>query len=163
MDMTMRVEGLERLLASSAPEHLLGPPVTNAMNRSVIGISNVAKRYAPVDRGTLRARITYQVDSAPIPKFGKVGVLGGGGTVEVYGKTMEEGRRAGARMPPVSAIAAWLRRKGSDAPAFVVARNIARRGIQPKRFLGRALAEARAEVESHFARAAREIEERWRG
>lgn len=68
-----------------------------------------------------------------------------------YASVIEWGRRPGARMPPVKAIAAWVARKGlvsgrtqSDREgaaaglAFAIARKIARQGLPAKRVLERA-------------------------
>lgn len=51
----------------------------------------------------------------------------------------ESGRRAGARPPPASALVGWVRRhfavddRQARGLAFVIARNIARRGIKARR------------------------------
>jgi hypothetical protein len=47
---------------------------------------------------------------------------------------VENGRRAGARPPPVAAILEWVRDKlGPSANPFVVAQAIGRNGIRPRR------------------------------
>ena len=48
---------------------------------------------------------------------------------------VESGRRAGAKMPPPTAIAAWCRRKGlpsDNSTVFAICRAIARDGIAPR-------------------------------
>ena len=58
-----------------------------------------------------------------------------------YAGVIEYGRRAGARMPPRSAIAAWVTRKlripfpQADSVAFLIARSIKRRGLEPRRVI----------------------------
>lgn len=53
---------------------------------------------------------------------------------------VDEGRRAGARMPPITPIENWMKRKGigfkkmsSKSAAFLVARSISQKGIKPLR------------------------------
>ena len=78
--------------------------------------------------------------------------------LEEYWKFIEKGRRAGAKMPPVSAIENWIKvRKILPRPivlksgkqrvptvqqlAFIIARSIAKKGIQPRPFMRETLAE----------------------
>jgi hypothetical protein len=59
-----------------------------------------------------------------------------------YSPIIEGGRRPGARMPPPRVLEGWVRRRlgisGKEAKgvAFVVARAIAKRGLQARRVLG---------------------------
>ena len=78
--------------------------------------------------------------------------------LEAYWIFLEKGRRAGAKMPPVSAIENWIKvRKIIPRPvtlksgkqrvptvqqlAFIIARSIAKKGIQPRPFMRETLAE----------------------
>lgn len=100
-----------------------------------------------VDQGRLRGSITHVVerDGNELAVFI--------GTNVHYGIFVHEGRRPGAKMPPVDVIQEWAQHKriitSTDTPsqargkAFVIARAIARRGIKPKRFLTEALPSAR--------------------
>jgi hypothetical protein len=55
------------------------------------------------------------------------------GNYRPYAVVIEQGRRAGARMPPPGPILAWVLRHGMEAgAAFPVARKIAERGIAPR-------------------------------
>lgn len=64
-----------------------------------------------------------------------------------YAGVIEEGRRAGARQPPTSALVGWVQRKlGVPAKrargvAFAVARKIAKHGIKAKKVIATALPE----------------------
>lgn len=97
----------------------------------------------PVDRGTYRR--SFRADDLPQ-----------GAALYNYAPhagVIEDGRRAGARQPPVEVIEAWLRRKlrvaikegqvGPMSPrawrsaAFVIARAIGRRGLPAHRILAR--------------------------
>ena len=61
-----------------------------------------------------------------------------------YGQYVEDGRRKGARMPPLTAIKDWIRQRGITKPAkystdgfaFAVARSIGKNGIRPRPFIG---------------------------
>jgi len=57
--------------------------------------------------------------------------------VEPHAVFVEDGRRAGARPPPVDGILDWVRDKlgGGRATAFAVARKIGRDGIEARRVL----------------------------
>lgn len=60
-----------------------------------------------------------------------------------YGQYVEEGRRRGAKMPPVQAIKDWILQRGirkpakysTDGFAFAVARSIGKKGIKPRPFI----------------------------
>lgn len=100
-----------------------------------------------VDEGRLRGSITHVVDrdGSELAVFV--------GTNVSYALPVHNGRRPGARMPPVDVILEWARRKGmiddSMTPsqqrgvAYVLARSIARKGIRPKPFLVDAIPAAR--------------------
>jgi hypothetical protein len=93
-----------------------------------------------VDRGTLR-------DGWTITRFQNqyaFGVRIGGAAHAIFA---EDGRRAGARMPPLDVIRDWVQRHGMPASAaYPVARAIAERGIQPTPIVEPALAELRPKV-----------------
>lgn len=155
-DIGYTIQGLDEILAKLNGTTLMGKPVTQAFHKSAIAVQNEARQRAPVDRGQLRNRITYVVDAAPIPRHARIGVK------LDYAQTMNDGRRAGARMPPVKAIEQWLRRVRSSAPPFVVARSIGRKGIKGKKFMEGGLQAATGHIQRAFAQAAREIEAQWR-
>ena len=65
--------------------------------------------------------------------------------VAPYASVIEEGRRAGSRFPPTTAIKEWAQRrlglseKEAKAAAYPIARAIARRGLVGRKVLGKAL------------------------
>jgi hypothetical protein len=82
----------------------------------------------PVDRGTYR-RSWQVIENRPALSVSLVNATS-------YAAVIELGRRAGAAMPPLDAIAGWVRRKHLargkkeiNDVAFAVARAISRRGL----------------------------------
>lgn len=149
--MDIEVDGTEFSLfadrIAKAPS-LLQKELELALQRSGLAVVTYARPLAPVDRGQLRASITNQV------RFPEANI----GSNLVYAPVMEHGRSAGARMPPVAAIAAWLGRVGGDpSAAFVVARAIGRNGIQGKKFLATGLQQARPQITTEFQMAIRRV------
>lgn len=71
---------------------------------------------------------------------------------------VERGRRRGSRMPPVAAIAAWMRAKGMDEDAgraYAIARAIAKRGIRARPVLARSMPEIRARLRREMSKLVR--------
>ena len=83
-------------------------------------------------------------------------VLGEVGSAVAYARYVEEGRRAGAAMPPPGALLGWMAGKGIPAEAeFSVRRAIAARGIVGKRMFANALAKNSPAIEREFSEALR--------
>lgn len=93
--------------------------------------------------------------------------------LEDYWKYIEKGRRAGAKMPPVSAIEKWINvRKILPRPvtlksgkqrvptiqqlAYVIARSIAKKGIQPRPFMRKSLEDTMKDFQWKLSAAVRE-------
>lgn len=81
-----------------------------------------------------------------------------GNAVEFYNEhpaapVIEDGRRPGAKQPPVDALVPWVRRKlhvtkqEAKGIAYVVARAIGKRGLRARKVLGRALVWMQAAIE----------------
>jgi hypothetical protein len=102
-------------------------PLRKLFTRATVIAENKARNEAPKDTGSMVRNLTANISttkaSVSLPR-----------NLDYY-HVMEKGRRPGGRMPPLDAIAGWLRRKGSTANAFVVARSIARRGIKGRFFM----------------------------
>ena len=57
-----------------------------------------------------------------------------------YLKYVDEGRRAGAKPPPIAPIKEWARRKGLDEGlAYPIAKSIGEKGIEPTHVIQKAL------------------------
>jgi hypothetical protein len=83
----------------------------------------------PVDTGALRRSIVYRTRSFG----GRVSGTVYSTASDVLVRTVEEGRRAGAKMPPAGRLLGWMLRKGIPAEKeFVVRRGIGERGIPGK-------------------------------
>lgn len=111
-------------------QSVLRSELTTAMRRIVIAGQTLSRGLAPVDTGRLRDSITGRVTA--------VGgdVRGSWGTSLPYAEAVEEGRRAGAPMPPQGALLGWMGRHGIEASLeFVVRRAIGRRGTKARWFL----------------------------
>ena len=93
--------------------------------------------------------------------------------LEEYWKYIEKGRRAGAKMPPVSAIENWIKvRKIIPRPvalksgkqrvptvqqlAYVIARSISRKGIAPRPFMRESIEDTMKDFKSKLSAAVRE-------
>jgi len=136
---------LSKRYAAAGP--IVQDELVNAGERSALAIEGLAKRYAPVDTGTLRRSITHEAK----PYAG--GVRATAGTNVPYAEAVEKGRRAGASMPPRGVLIAsgWLRRHGlPDSAEFVVRRAIARRGIPARPYLIKAFSELKPQIVKEF-------------
>jgi len=73
------------------------------------------------------------------------------GSSSPYASIVEEGRRAGAKAPPVASIVEWMTQKGidpSDSAAYLIARKIARDGIPAKRVFEKGVKNAEEKLDA---------------
>lgn len=145
--------GLDQAVLRINNPALLRVPLTRAMQKSVLYLSGLAKRQAPVDTGRLRSSITTAIDPAPpFPRWGKVG------TNVTYAAFAEFGTRP--HWPPVGALQPWAQRHGFGEGLradFLVRRAIARRGTRAQPYLRPALQKSMAQIRRIFAQAMLEI------
>ncbi|MDQ3095117.1 MAG: HK97 gp10 family phage protein [Actinomycetota bacterium] len=140
---TRQVQSLSKRYAKAEP--IVRGEMVTAMKRSTLAVEGRAKQVVPVDTAHLRRSITSKVTQSAGAVVGKVG------TNVPYARPVEEGRRAGAPMPPPSALTGWARRHGMEGAEFVLARSIGRRGIKARPFLTRALREMTGQIRQEFA------------
>lgn len=77
---------------------------------------------------------------------------------------MDQGRRAGAAMPPQGALLGWMRRHGIPPEAeYVVRRGIARRGIKGRFFYQKAEAKGREAIPGAVRKFMAEVQRRASG
>jgi hypothetical protein len=131
-----------------------------AMESSVKHVEREVKPLVPVFHGRLRNSIASEVQEQG-SKI--IGIVGSTLKDEEYPAVMEFGRRAGAKMPPPSALERWvhlvLQVPVDKAPgvAFVVARSIGKKGIKGKRFLEQGFKAAVPRIQDEFAKALHSI------
>lgn len=109
-----------------------------------------AAREAPRDLGLLARSIVTSVDENEVRVFSPL----------AYAAPMELGRRAGARMPPPDALEGWAQRHGFSN-TFVLARSIARQGIQGRLFMNRAADKLKVHLRVILDKAAARIAAIW--
>lgn len=154
MRVSIEIRGLDRLIAKLG--NLLNEPIRNFFERSLITIQSRAREGAPVDRGQLRAGITYEIDASIPPTWGKIGVKQG-----VKAKAMEYGTgllsdapdsKHARYFPPWGArnpeLELWARRHGFPN-GFAVALAIYKRGgTAPRRYLRNGIKESMSDLDS---------------
>jgi hypothetical protein len=143
---------------------LIAEPARNFLTNAVIFIQGLAREGAPVDTGRLAQSITYRVDSAPMPLWGKVG------SNVSYAPDQEYGTNALSEKPAVTGnrpfptgpqLETWAKRHGAPS-GLVVSRAIKRRGgLRPRRYLRNAFKAAQSEVRKFLRQMAKEIEAKW--
>lgn len=72
------------------------------------------------------------------------------GSSSPYAKYVEEGVRAGGKMPPVNEIYQWMINKGiepSESGAYLIARKIRDRGIPPKKVFEQGVHNAEGKID----------------
>lgn len=176
---SVKIKGLSELYRKldQLPDHVVGPPARRFMQRATDLVSADANRKAPVDRGMLRGSIQTQIDSAALPKWGKVGT---NTSTKAYAKVIEFGRRPGQPPPPPGALVGWMNRHGiplggTRADGSVIppklnkrgyyqleaafALMMASQGTPAKPFLTPALTKNKTKIRALLPHMAREIEQ----
>lgn len=123
---------ISQLLRSTRPEIILDP-ARKRLARLTLQVEKQAREGAPRDTAALRRDIVSETKDLQ----GRVFFA----REAVYYRVQEEGRRAGAPMPPPDALAGWASRH--DIPTdrgtlFVLARAIGRRGFKGRFFMRKA-------------------------
>ncbi len=169
-------QGMNKLAAIVFDQsELMNLPLMRAYESAAGIVNAAAKRKAPVNIGILRKSITWEVkEFLGFPQYARVGTNVG------YARPVHQGRMAGAKMPPVAAIAQWVsekkilntsarqRRKSVTSKqvqrvAFAIARSIAKKGIPPKPFLRDALITEGDKVRQAFILASKQMQILWDG
>lgn len=137
LEMEYELQGFDEQIAKiDGAEAIITRIFNPLMAKSAIHVEGEVKERTPVGvSGDARRSIkseTIPMSSGPILIRSKVGSKIKGPQMP----TIEHGRKAGARMPPPTALSLWVQRVlGITGPqikrvAFVVARSIGRRGIK---------------------------------
>lgn len=158
----INVQGLDRTVAQLQNMQLWAAPLRKGLDKAGFIVESEAKKNAPVDRGTLRASITHEVEQATVPRHVRVGSSLGYAPLMEYG-TGRQGdgpSPSSGHFPPPSALAGWADRHGMAGEEFAIARAIARRGgLRPRRYLRNALDTCQDRVISVIRSAMREVED----
>jgi len=153
----VKIIGLEQLTKKLQADHLLGPPIKKAMQKSMLFVEGEARKGAKphaVDTGELARSIKSSLGPEAVPLSAKVF------TNKIYALPAEFGRKPG-KMPPVDAIAGWVRRHGIGVPPFVIARAIGRRGTKGIFYMKKAAEAGQKKIPGFFKEAASAIEKIW--
>lgn len=102
------IRGLDELRRKLGDD-LIAQPARNFLNRAGITVQGAARKNAPVDMGTLKGSINYEVDTAHLPMWVRIGP---GGASQKYARFVEEGTRP--HFVPAKYIGDWKRRHGMD-------------------------------------------------
>ena len=153
-DFEVTISGADELIARyrKAPE-IVKREMLKGVDRLTFAGQAISQKEAPVDTGTLRRSITQQKAT-----FAGGEARGAWGTNLPYARPMEEGRRAGAPMPPAGVLLGWMRRHGADAKAeFVIRRAIGRKGITGKHYMQKGRLQIQPKVKAEFEAVAQRI------
>ena len=90
--------------------------IQQGIRKSIVTLEGTAKMETPVNTGFLRNAFRSRFTDL-------TGTLT---NTSLYAPFVHDGRSPG-RMPPISAIDFWVKRKGIAIPAFVIARSIAKK------------------------------------
>lgn len=148
---TVVVTGVAPILAKLRPA-LYQPAIAELIQSAALLAERTARQGAPRDTAALARSITSEVQPFSARVYSTLS----------YAAVMEEGRRAGARMPPPQALAGWAARHGfAPGAVWALARAIARRGIRG-RFFFRAARDAVVNALPTLTQAAaRRVEAAW--
>lgn len=173
MPVSVSIKGLPELLRK-LDSSLFAVPLHNFFERATLAVQGRARRIAPVSEGRLRNSIFNEVDTRPVPEFGKVGFLSASEASDLWfaARAMEYGTgsqgdkdvsHTARHFPPGGALDTWAKRHGFPN-GWVVAKAIGRRGgLKPRRMLRDGLREAMGEIQSAVDRLGGEILARWKG
>ena len=122
--MDLKINGKILVSRLQNSDKVIKPRVMRFLRNQAIDTERTAKKEVQVDTAQLQSSIRPEVN------------LGGMSyTVKPHADHAifaHEGRRPG-KMPPVSAVESWSKRKGLDP--FMVARSIGRKGTKGKKFM----------------------------
>lgn len=142
VSLTVEVVGLDRLERGlGAAPAALDAATRRQLIAAGLLVEGTARRLAPRDTARLQGSITSRVTEEAGGMVARIGPS------VAYGIVMERGRRPGARMPPVAALAGWARRHGGLNP-YLVARAIQRKGIKARPYMEPALEQNRGQIDS---------------
>lgn len=150
---TITITGAARVAARLTPD-LYRTALAGMISDLAVIAQTTARAGAPVDTGAGVRSIMADVQATQA-------VVGRG--MPVYMRVMDQGRRAGAKMPPPEALRGWMRRHGMSGSPYPLARSIARRGIKGRFFMQRGYQAAVRALPAEQARFIRAVQAAWGG
>jgi hypothetical protein len=110
----------------------------SGIGKSIFALEVAAKKETPVG-------VSGMLRNAYRENFS--GLRGELVNTKEYAQWVHNGRKPG-KMPPVSAISLWAKRKWIDIPPFVIARSIAKKGTKANPFMIRAMNSQESNIRS---------------
>ena len=153
-DITIRIEGGERLQQVMGNAQFIRGPLKTFLTRSAFIVELKEKEKAPVDTGRLRSSITTVLQ----PMKALVG------PTVFYAPYVEYGTRP--HWAPKGALQPWASRHGFPAGSlgdFLVRRAIAKRGTRAQPFMRPAAQASLPLIKGEFDQMVRDIRARWSG
>ena len=160
--MTFQILGGDRITRKLSGE-IMRQPMRRFFTKAAIAVQSGAKERAPVDTGRLRSSLTYEVDSAALPLWAKVGTNVTYAPFMEYGTgVLSENPEATKKwhFPAASHLEVWARRHGTTG--FQVAKAIRDRGgLKPRRFLRNGFKTNEDKIKQYLKQAEKEVQEAW--
>lgn len=116
--------------------HILDEPLKQFVQDTALVAERAAREGMPKDTSDGARSIVSRVN----------GLTATVGSPLVHVGVMDQGRRAGAKMPPPQSLVGWMRRHGMQGDPYPLARAIARRGIKGRFFYKKAADQTRAKL-----------------
>jgi len=132
-----------KIIISGIPIEDLDPKrlfiwLQSGIRKSILTLEWTAKKETPVNVGTLRNSFRSRFTE----------LSGELTNTSLYAPFVHEWRKPGGRMPPLSAIDFWAKRKWIQIPTFILARSIARKGTKANPFMARTVEKEENNVEA---------------
>ena len=142
VDMTSAIRAMEKVSPAAIERRSRA-----AMGESLAYLQTEVRKGTPIDTGIGRGSVYTEMRGTAVDLRGRVA------SAQEHMVVLEMGRRPGSRQPPLAPIRRWLERHGMDGGlAFVVARNIGKRGMKPHHMFAKAAERGGSFVNSIFAK-----------
>ncbi len=169
--MRIQAVGLDKMLKKLDPA-LIGEPLRKFFERASITVQSEARERTPVDWGTLRNSIVYEIDKGEVPHWAKIGPLKAkeGSALWFQARAMEFGTGSRGQEgishraehhPPAEALDVWAKRHGFKSGRQVAAIISSRGGLKARKFLQGGLKASMGPIRGFLDRLANDIQRKW--
>ena len=142
VDMTSAIRAMEKVSPAAIERRSRA-----AMGESLAYLQTEIRKGTLVDTGIGRGSVFTEIRGTAVDLRGRAA------SAQAHMVVLEMGRRPGSKQPPLAPIRRWLERHGMDGGlAFVVARNIGRRGMKAHHMFKNAAERGGSVVHRIFAR-----------